>query len=100
MGGGVDKPLDPALVEAMLETMKPKEAVNHPEHYAAGQYECIDVMVDIYGAADTQIFCVLNAFKYIWRCWRKNSTEDIQKAVWYLNKYLELEEKLDEVERG
>ena len=73
-------------------------AVDHPEHYAHGQYECIDVMEDVFGLAETQIFCVLNAFKYIWRCWRKNDEEDVKKAIWYLNKYVELEAKLNEME--
>ena len=33
-----------------------------------------------------------NAFKYLWRCKKKHDTpeEDVEKAVWYLQKYLEL----------
>ena len=59
--------------------------VNHPKHYKNGQYECIDVMRDVFGEEAVDIFCKLNAFKYIWRANNKNGKEDIQKANWYLN---------------
>lgn len=64
--------------------------VNHPQHYTNGQYECLDVMKDVFGKEAVQNFCVLNAFKYIWRHKRKNGKEDIEKAVFYLNRYVEL----------
>lgn len=67
------------------------DQVNHPAHYA-GKYECIDVMVDVFGPEYVQAFCLCNAFKYFWRCKKKHETpeEDVEKAVWYLQKYLEL----------
>lgn len=68
-----------------------KDMVNHPSHYNQGKYECIDVMLETFGQQSTQDFCLLNAFKYIWRSGTKNGNEDIEKAIWYLNKYLELE---------
>lgn len=37
-------------------------------------------------------FCQCNAFKYLYRAKRKNGLEDMKKAIWYLNKYVELEE--------
>ena len=67
-----------------------KEEINHPDRYAGGKFECIDVMVDVFGADAVKHFCILNAFKYIWRAEKKNGVEDIKKAVWYLNKYIEL----------
>ena len=66
------------------------EEINHPDRYAGGKFECIDVMVDVFGADAVKHFCILNAFKYIWRSEKKNGVEDIKKAVWYLNKYIEL----------
>ena len=72
------------------------EAVNHPSHYNQGKYECIDVMVETFGREATQNFCLLNAFKYIWRTGEKNGVEDVKKARWYLDKYLELEGETDE----
>lgn len=67
-----------------------KEEVNHPDRYAGGKFECIDVMLDVFGADAVKHFCILNAFKYLWRSEKKNGVEDIRKAVWYLNKYIEL----------
>lgn len=68
-----------------------ESAVKHPEHYKTGKFECIDVMVDVYGAEATKDFCLLNAFKYLWRCKHKGKEkEDIKKAIFYLEKYLEL----------
>ena len=66
------------------------EEVNHPDRYASGKFECIDVMLDVFGADAVKHFCILNAFKYLWRAEKKNGVEDIKKAVWYLNKYIEL----------
>lgn len=67
--------------------------VNHPSHYEIGRFECIDVMVETQGVEATQNFCVCNALKYLYRHKRKNGVEDIKKARWYLDKYIELEEQ-------
>lgn len=72
--------------------------VNHPSHYETGKFECIEVMQEVFGTEAVQNFCVCNAFKYLYRHRRKNGKEDIEKARWYINKYLELEEK-DELKR-
>lgn len=70
------------------------EEVNHPTHYE-GKYECIDVMLDTMGLEDVKGFCLCNAFKYLWSCKKKHETpeDDVEKAVWYLQKYLELDGK-------
>ena len=67
------------------------DMVNRPPHYTHGQYECINVMLDNFGKEAVQHFCLLNAFKYVWRSDYKNGTQDIKKAMWYLDKWLELE---------
>lgn len=73
--------------------MNYNDNVNHPKHYA-GNIECIDVMQQCFGTENVKSFCKLNAFKYIWRCQNKNDeVEDIKKAIWYLNKYVELTNK-------
>lgn len=74
------------------------DMVNHPTHYETGKFECIEVMVETQGVEALQDFCICNAFKYLYRHRRKNGKEDIEKARWYINKYLELEEK-DELKR-
>ena len=76
--------------DTIANPVQPKEEINHPDRYAGGKFECIEVMVDVFGADAVKHFCILNAFKYLWRSEKKNGVEDIKKAVWYLNKYIEL----------
>jgi hypothetical protein len=69
-----------------------KSNVDHPSHYAEGrQYEPIDVIEDW-----DLGFHVGNSLKYISRLGRKKedgkteiekTLEDIDKAIWYLNRY-------------
>lgn len=66
--------------------------VNHPSHYETGSFECIDVMLETQGKEAVRNFCLCNAFKYIYRHNNKNGLEDIQKAKWYIDKYIELSE--------
>lgn len=64
------------------------EQVNHPSHYQNNGKECIDLMKEKYGLRATINFCILNAFKYIFRCGKKEGNPDYQelnKAEWYLN---------------
>lgn len=68
-----------------------RDSVDHPEHYNGGGIECIDAMIAAYGSEVVKSFCLCNAFKYIWRADKKNGIEDIKKAVWYLNKLIELD---------
>ena len=70
--------------------------VNHPSHYETGKYECIDVMLETQGYIATLGFCICNVFKYTYRHGGKNGREDIEKAGWYRNKYLELLDHVDE----
>lgn len=72
--------------------------VKHPSHYETGKFECIDVMCEAIGIESVKGFCLCNAFKYIYRCKNKHDTpvEDVKKAVWYLNKFLELEGESDD----
>ena len=80
---------------APTEPTEPTSDVEHPAHYAAGKYECIEVMREVYGDDAVKHFCLLNAFKYIWRCGKKHESpdKDLNKAIWYLNKYLATKEE-------
>ena len=66
------------------------DPVNHPSHYTQGGIECIQAMEAAFGKEAVATFCHLNAFKYLWRSEHKNGLQDIDKAVWYLNKFKEL----------
>lgn len=86
------------LGEKLTEARNPddvEDVVNHPSHYESGKFECIDVMEEALGIDNVKGFCLCNAFKYIYRHRRKNGDEDIKKAQWYINKYLELVERED-----
>ena len=71
------------------------DPVNHPSHYqtysADNNIECIDAMKAAFGVEEVLDFCKLNAFKYLWRHSSKNGMEDIDKALWYISKYKELD---------
>lgn len=70
--------------------------VNHPSHYETGKFECIEVMIETQGIEAVRNFCQCNAFKYLYRAKRKNGLEDIKKAIWYLNKFVELCEQSED----
>lgn len=62
------------------------DPVNHPSHYTDGKYECIDYIETHGFHRDGYLF---NAVKYISRAGKKDPEkyeEDIQKAIWYLNR--------------
>jgi hypothetical protein len=63
--------------------------VNHPSHYTGGSIECIDAIkeatCDLRGI---MAICTGNAIKYLWRWHRKNGTEDLKKARWYINRLI------------
>lgn len=72
--------------------------VNHPSHYNHGGMETINKMIKLYGIEKVKAFCELNAFKYRDRAGYKGNTDsaiarDINKALWYENKYNELNNK-------
>ena len=64
------------------------DSVNHPAHYTDGKIEVIDLIED-----KNLSYHLDNAVKYISRAGKKDpekTAEDLQKAVWYLNRYIEL----------
>lgn len=82
--------IPPKIVPSNFQR-KSIDAVNHPSHYETGRFECIDVMIETQGVEAVKDFCLCNAFKYLYRHNGKNGVEDIKKAKWYIDKYLELE---------
>lgn len=82
--------------EEQMDENKMIDNVNHPKHYANScSIECIDVMQATFGIKDLSKYCVINAYKYLWRYKNKNGKEDLNKAEWYLNKFDELLEESD-----
>jgi len=60
------------------------DPIEWPAHYNQGEIECIDAMLSAYGQEAVETYCIVNAFKYVWRFNRKNGDEDLKKAIWYL----------------
>lgn len=69
------------------------DMVNRPPHYCQGGIECIDAMQAAFGAEELATYCKIAAFKYLWRAEYKGGIEDMEKARFYINKYLELKKK-------
>ena len=66
------------------------DAVNHPAHYnRPGQKECIVQMEEKFGIEATKWFCLLNWFKYMYRYSLKNGKQDLKKAEWYKQRFLQ-----------
>jgi hypothetical protein len=65
------------------------DMVNHPKHYNVDGYEVIDI-IDAFKLN----FNMGNALKYLLRADRKgNKLQDINKAIWYLQREIEQSEK-------
>jgi len=67
-----------------------EDKVNHPTHYNQARVECIDIIEDL--GLNYHEGC---AIKYIWRAGTKDParySEDLRKAVWYLNRAIEYHE--------
>ena len=66
-----------------------KEKVDHPDHYGGenNPYEAIKI-IEAWGLD----FHLGNVIKYISRAGKKseNALEDMQKAKWYLDRWLEI----------
>ena len=63
--------------------------VNHPDHYTQGEIETIDVIQHLTSdLKGIKAVCIGNVVKYVMRCNYKNGWEDVEKAKWYLDKFM------------
>lgn len=62
--------------------------VDHPNHYQSESgLEVIDVIKAFTSElSGEEAFCIGNAIKYICRYSKKNGTEDLEKAKWYIDR--------------
>lgn len=73
--------------ELQLPNQEAPDPVNHPKHYTDGRIEVIDYIED-----KKLGYHLGNAVKYISRAGKKDpekEVEDLQKAVWYINRKIE-----------
>ena len=75
-----------------LEDFRIDDPINNPEHYTTGSIETIDYITDVLGEYHAAMFCHGNVLKYTGtRLFGKGKPiQDAKKAVWYLNKMIEL----------
>ena len=70
------------------------DPVNSPPHYTQGDIETIDYIVDVLGVEGAIEYCHSNGIKYTGSrlMTKDNPVQDAKKAVWYLNKMIDLME--------
>ena len=82
-------------------TVSSDDPVNSPKHYNRGGIECIDAIEAMTEKMSGDIAPhAANVLKYLWRCEYKNGLQDIDKAVWYLNRLRDRWVQRDEVEKS
>jgi hypothetical protein len=81
INGAIANPPE-AEVNDLARYKEPKDTIN-PPHYQAhpSGVECIQI-------TEHMNFCLGNAVKYIWRADMKGGKEDLEKAIWYLQREL------------
>ena len=63
------------------------DPVTKPIHYNQAGIECIQAIEAMTKNMSGSIAPhAANVLKYLWRCEYKNGLEDIDKAIWYLNR--------------
>ena len=73
------------------------DEVNKPKHYNQGKYEVIDIIEDVTkDMIGIEAVCVANIIKYIARYRNKNGVTDVNKAIWYANKLVDVLKKREE----
>ena len=79
-----------------------EDVVNKPKHYISETgLETIDVITAFTKGLDgAEAFCAGNALKYLCRWNHKNGTEDLRKAIWYINRLISIREKKDNGNAG
>jgi hypothetical protein len=75
-----------------LQSTEQRDLINKPPHYNYGSIETIDYIVDVLDEGGALDYCQGNVIKYTGtRMFTKGDPkENIKKAIWYLNKMLEL----------
>ena len=68
------------------------DPVEHPKHYNTGVIETADYIRDKLNDDEWRGYIKGNVLKYVSRERHKGGLEDMRKAAWYLNKYIELEQ--------
>lgn len=87
--GGAGESFDPSIRLITDRPPAPRPAatsINHPGHYGGGgnPYETI-LVIEAWGLG----FCDGNVLKYLSRWRQKGGIQDLEKASWYLSRFIE-----------
>jgi len=78
--------------EYMRQAAAQSDMVNHPPHYNQQGIECIEAIHAATGEG-FEYYLQGNIMKYLWRYKYKNGSEDLKKALWYLEKLIEVHDE-------
>lgn len=70
----------------MTSRKKDADLVNHPTHYEYAGFQVIDIIEAVLPSDWAKGFLLGNVIKYLLRCFRKNGSENLHKAKWYLDR--------------
>jgi hypothetical protein len=60
------------------------DQINHPEHYTAGNIECIEAIKASMTLPEFESYLKGNCMKYLWRYKHKGGVDSLCKCEWYL----------------
>lgn len=85
----LEDPTDNVQTSDIFIAQTMTDPVNHPEHYTRAKFEAIEVI----DAFFKDNYYLGQVFKYTARAGHKeNELEDLKKAQWYLNRYIQKKE--------
>jgi hypothetical protein len=67
-----------------------------PAHYTSGSIECIEAIEAQLTPEEYRGFLKGNVAKYLWREKMKGGTQSLEKAQWYLDRLIALEQTKDD----
>lgn len=79
----------PIVQETLERIIKKQDNVNSPAHYNTGKIEVIEFIED-----QKLNYHIGNSVKYLCRAGKKDPSklvEDLEKAIWYIKRYIEIQ---------
>lgn len=69
-----------------------EDKVNKPAHYVMKK-ECIEIIKDAMTDFEFEGYLQGNIMKYMYRWRHKNGVEDLEKAKWYINYLIKMQDE-------
>ena len=69
------------------------DPVHAPAHYTSGSIECIEAIEAQLTPEEYRGFLKGNVAKYLWREKMKGGTQSLEKAQWYLNALIQIDQE-------